>query len=109
MDVGIHDSKSVTDFLPGKPYNGTGESIVRCALKLIGLPYLWGGTSSKGVDCSGFSKTVYYLNGLILNRDASQQALHGMHVDLSEGYGQLRPGDLLFFGSRENSKPGLLM
>ena len=58
----------------------------------------------KAVDCSGFSQSVYYLNGIILLRDASLQALHGLNVDISSGYGQLRPGDLLFFGTKENSK-----
>ena len=82
----------------------TEESIVRCASTFIGLPYLWGGTSSRAVDCSGFSKTVYFLNGLILFRDASQQALHGLNVGITPDYGQMKPGDLLFFGSRENSK-----
>ena len=79
-------------------------SIVRSASTFIGLPYLWGGSSSKGFDCSGFSQTVYYLNGIILLRDASLQALHGINVDISQGYGQLKPGDLLFFGTKENSK-----
>jgi gamma-D-glutamyl-L-lysine dipeptidyl-peptidase len=82
----------------------TEESIVRCASTFIGLPYLWGGTSSRAVDCSGFSKTVYFLNGLILLRDASQQALHGLNVSITPDCGQMKPGDLLFFGSRENSK-----
>jgi gamma-D-glutamyl-L-lysine dipeptidyl-peptidase len=80
------------------------ENIERSAVKMTGLPYLWGGTSTKGVDCSGFSKTVYFLNGVILQRDASQQALHGESVDISNGYGQLRPGDLLFFGSNKGGK-----
>jgi cell wall-associated NlpC family hydrolase len=65
---------------------------------------LWGGTSSKAFDCSGFSKTVYYLNGLILFRDASQQALHGLSVDITPDQGKMKPGDLLFFGSRDNTK-----
>jgi len=82
----------------------TGGSIVKSASSLLGLPYLWGGTSSRGVDCSGFSKTVYFLNGIILYRDASQQALHGMNVDITSDYSQMTPGDLLFFGTRENSK-----
>ena len=82
----------------------TGEDIVRCASTFIGLPYLWGGSSSKAFDCSGFSQTVYYLNGIILLRDASLQALHGINVDISGDYEDVRPGDLLFFGSREDSK-----
>jgi len=45
------------------------------------------------------------MNGIILQRDASQQALHGEIVDISKGYGNLRPGDLLFFGPQRNGKP----
>ena len=82
----------------------TGETILKSAAAFNGLPYLWGGTSSKGVDCSGFSQSVFYLNGIILRRDASLQALHGTDVDISDGYGRLEPGDLLFFGIRKGSK-----
>jgi SH3-like domain-containing protein len=98
-------SKSVMDFNYWRTNVKCNEdNIVRCASAFIGLPYLWGGTSCKAVDCSGFSKTVYFLNGLILFRDASQQALNGLNVDITSGYGQMRPGDLLFFGFKENSK-----
>ena len=76
----------------------TEESIVEKALEMKGIPYSWGGTSVKAVDCSGFTKTVYLKHGIVLRRDASQQALTGIPVDISEGYDQLRPGDLLFFG-----------
>ena len=48
-------------------------SVVKTAMQFMGIPYLWGGTSTKGVDCSGFTKSVYFLNGLLLPRDASQQ------------------------------------
>ena len=72
---------------------------------LNGVPYLWGGTSIKGVDCSGFTKTCYFLNGIIIPRDASQQALIGEKVDIYESdtvniakcLKTLRAGDLLFF------------
>jgi|WetSurMetagenome_2_1015567.scaffolds.fasta_scaffold44400_2 gamma-D-glutamyl-L-lysine dipeptidyl-peptidase len=83
----------------------TGDDIIKVASTFLGLPYLWGGTSTKGVDCSGFSKSVYFLNGLILARDASLQSLHGIDVDISKGYSQLKKGDLLFFGSKVNSVP----
>lgn len=79
----------------------TEESIIRKALTLRGVPYSWGGTSTKAVDCSGFSKTVFLMHGVILRRDASQQAKTGIPVDISEGYDQLRPGDLMFFGVKE--------
>jgi cell wall-associated NlpC family hydrolase len=78
----------------------TEESIVEKALGLKGIPYSWGGTSVKTMDCSGFTKTVYLKHGIVLKRDASQQAKTGIPVNISEGYEQLRPGDLLFFGKK---------
>jgi SH3-like domain-containing protein len=80
----------------------TEESICKVAKTFLGLPYLWGGTSSKAVDCSGFVQSVYFMNGLILSRDASLQALHGVTIDITNGYRLLRNGDLLFFGSKKN-------
>jgi hypothetical protein len=78
----------------------TGESILEKALSLKGVPYTWGGTSVKGMDCSGFTKTVMLMHGVILRRDASQQAETGTPVDIEGGYENLRPGDLMFFGKR---------
>ncbi|MDF9800626.1 cell wall-associated NlpC family hydrolase [Catalinimonas alkaloidigena] len=76
----------------------TENTVVETAFKLMGVPYLWGGTSSKGVDCSGFTKTIYFMNGKILPRDASQQVYAGELIDEEKNFDQLRPGDLLFFG-----------
>lgn len=78
----------------------TEENLVNTAKTFMGLPYLWGGTSYKGVDCSGFTKSVYYLNGIILPRDASQQVFAGDLIDTKDGFNNLRPGDLLFFGTK---------
>lgn len=75
-----------------------GEDLVETSKRFMGLPYLWGGTSPKGVDCSGFTKTVYFLNGMILPRDASQQVFTGRVVDTTRNFKNLIPGDLLFFG-----------
>ncbi|MCF8435542.1 MAG: C40 family peptidase [Ignavibacteriales bacterium] len=77
-----------------------GNSIVETAKTMMGLPYLWGGTSTKGVDCSGFTKTVYFLNGLILPRDASQQVNSGGQIDTGKDFQNLLAGDLLFFGTK---------
>jgi gamma-D-glutamyl-L-lysine dipeptidyl-peptidase len=76
----------------------TEASVVASAMTLLGRPYLWGGTSANGMDCSGFTKTVFLLNGLILPRDASQQIHAGTLVDDARHFETLRPGDLLFFG-----------
>jgi gamma-D-glutamyl-L-lysine dipeptidyl-peptidase len=76
----------------------TGPNLVKTAKRLMGLPYLWGGTSAKGVDCSGFTKTAYFLNGVVIPRDASQQVHTGQAVDTVGNFAQLQPGDLLFFG-----------
>ncbi|KAA6343195.1 Gamma-D-glutamyl-L-lysine endopeptidase [termite gut metagenome] len=73
-------------------------SIIRTARSLMGIPYLWAGTSSKGVDCSGFVRTVLYLHDIIIPRDASQQAYAGEHIDIAPDFNNLQPGDLLFFG-----------
>ncbi len=73
------------------------QSIFSVAREMMGFPYLWGGTSSKGIDCSGFMKLVFYSQGIILARDASQQARYGESIDLSSR-NNLQPGDLLFFG-----------
>jgi hypothetical protein len=80
--------------------HSTGETILNTAYRFIGIPYLWGGTSTKGMDCSGFTKTVYFLNGIILKRDASQQVNTGELVDTKNGWQNLKAGDLLFFGKK---------
>src|SRR5690606_40781222 len=77
------------------------ESIRNTAFQFMGRPYLWGGTSGKGVDCSGFTKMVYYLNGLELPRDASQQVRSGVEIPLDENLSRLEPGDRLFVGYKD--------
>lgn len=78
----------------------TAENIEKTAKMFVGIPYLWGGTSPKGMDCSGFTKTVYRLNGLELYRDADQQAGAGDEVKPGENFENLKKGDLLFFGRK---------
>ena len=75
-------------------------SIIRTAHTLIGIPYLWAGTSSKGVDCSGFMRTVLFMHDIIIPRDASQQAYAGKHIDIAPDFSNLQPGDLIFFGRK---------
>ena len=74
------------------------ENIETVAKSMNGFPYLWGGTSSKGIDCSGFTKMVYLMNGFVIPRDASQQINAGKTVDINLDFTTLEKGDLLFFG-----------
>lgn len=78
----------------------TQQTIISTAKRFLGTPYLWGGSSAKGLDCSGFTKTVYFLNGMLLSRDASQQVLQGTLVDSSLNFTQLQPGDVTFYGRK---------
>ncbi len=81
--------------------------IVRLALQLRGIPYLWGGNSTKGFDCSGFTQTVFRMNTVDLPRDADQQAGLGVAVQPASAFENLRPGDLLFFGKDRITHVGI--
>ncbi|HBF35917.1 MAG TPA: NlpC/P60 family protein [Firmicutes bacterium] len=70
-----------------------GKNIVQEARQFLGLPYLWGGTSSWGFDCSGFMFRLYQSQGILIPRDASEQAEKGTAVEKEH----LQAGDLLFF------------
>ena len=99
------DAMKVEEWL--KSIKPTGESIVHTAKQLLGVPYLWGGTSVKGMDCSGFTKQVYFMHGIILARDASQQVRYGRLIDEAGDFSEALPGDLVFFGTKatpENPK-----
>lgn len=74
--------------------------IEKTARRMMGSGYLWGGTTTKVTDCSGLVKVCYLANGIVLQRDASQQALTGRKFS---DWHDARLGDLLFFG---NSKTG---
>ena len=78
------------------------DSIISSALKMNGFPYLWAGMSPKGMDCSGFVRTVLFLHDIIIPRDASQQAPKGERIMGTE---DLIPGDLLFFGRKDTAAP----
>lgn len=76
------------------------EGLVKTAMAFHGIPYLWGGTSSKAIDCSGLVTNVYFMNGLQLPRDASQQTHLGRVISTEYKAEGLETGDLLFFGRK---------
>lgn len=101
----------------------TVENVIRTAKLFTGVPYLWGGMSSKGLDCSGLTRLTWFLNGVLLPRNASQQVHTGddVPVDPDPSYGagsdglkeemlrrvrNLQPGDLVFFGTPAEADAG---
>lgn len=74
------------------------ESIVLTAQELLNIPYLWGGRSFFGVDCSGFVHLVYKINGIKMPRDSYQQAEIGTPLTFVE---ESQPGDLAFFENKD--------
>ncbi|MAU31371.1 MAG: hydrolase Nlp/P60 [Flavobacteriaceae bacterium] len=75
------------------------ESIVNIALLYLHTPYLWGGKTPFGIDCSGFTQMVYKINGYKLLRDSKDQATQGKTLSFIE---ESEPGDLAFFHNKED-------
>jgi gamma-D-glutamyl-L-lysine dipeptidyl-peptidase len=76
------------------------ESLIKTAFMYLNAPYLWGGKTPFGVDCSGFTQMVYKLNGYKILRDASQQASQGEALSFIE---ESEPGDLAFFDNEDGN------
>ena len=76
------------------------SDLVKTAFMYLNAPYLWGGKTPFGIDCSGFTQMVYKLNGHSLLRDASQQATQGEALSFIE---ESEPGDLAFFDNEEGN------
>jgi hypothetical protein len=84
------------------------KSLISTAYLFLNAPYLWGGKTLLGIDCSGFTQMVYKINGIKLNRDADQQALQGQTLSFIE---ESEAGDLAFFDNDEGkiNHVGLLL
>ena len=74
------------------------QELVEVAYQYLNAPYLWGGRTPAGIDCSGFTQMVYRLCGFSLPRDSSQQATHGITLSFIE---ESEAGDLAFFDNEE--------
>ncbi len=88
-----YDGAYITGLLPF-----TKIGILETAMMFLNSPYLWGGKTPFGIDCSGFTQIVYKLNGIKLKRDAYQQAEQGESLSFVE---EAEPGDLAFFDNEE--------
>jgi gamma-D-glutamyl-L-lysine dipeptidyl-peptidase len=90
----IHDHQSLILESDTKlHYADSIKDITGIAYQFLHAPYLWGGRTLFGIDCSGFTQVVFKMNGLALARDAYQQAKEGISIPIEE----IKPGDLAFF------------
>jgi len=80
-------------------YVSMATQLVNYAMKYLGTPYVWGGTTTSGFDCSGYTKYVYKAFGYLINRTAAQQLGNGISIS----YKNLQAGDLVFFGHTYSS------
>ncbi|CAN5752239.1 C40 family peptidase [soil metagenome] len=91
----VVDVHRLVDWFPHR-----GDSIARTARRWLGAPYLWGGVTLNGVDCSGFSQAVMWMHGIAMPRDSDLQADTAVGIELPASLGDLRAGDLLFFADK---------
>ena len=77
----------------------TPAAASKTACEFVGIPYLWGGNSVKGLDCSGLVWLAVHMNGIVMPRNAGKQAKLGEEVPFDGSWGSLLPGDLIFYGT----------
>ncbi len=80
--------------------NNIRKNIISTAIKFINTPYLWGGRTHFGIDCSGFSQIIFKICGINIPRDASQQVEKGHTINIIE---EAKPGDLAFFDNDDGN------
>ncbi|MDR2570592.1 MAG: C40 family peptidase, partial [Oscillospiraceae bacterium] len=100
VEIGSHTWKPEGDVFYRPTSLPDRKNIVDMAKSYQHAPYLWGGKSCFGCDCSGFVQTVYNMNGVSIKRDASQQAREGETVNLID---EASPGDIVFFDNHEGN------
>lgn len=88
----------------GSRFPQAGEAVIATAREWGGAPYVWGGRTRWGTDCSGYVQSVYRLHGFLLPRDSYQQAEVGEPIEPDGNWASLQPGDLLFFRGRESKR-----
>lgn len=93
------DGSTYTNFAFQQQATGTRADVVNFAKQFLGVPYVWGGTSPKGFDCSGFTQYVARRFGVDLPRISQNQANAGQAVPVN----QLQPGDLVLFPGETNN------
>jgi len=97
-EADVADFKTWADTVSVSP-----SALFATASKFLGCPYMWGGMSAGQFDCSGLTGFCYFMNGILLPRDASQQVKYGVEVALKD----MRAGDLVFFGNTSVGHVGL--
>ncbi len=89
-------------WVPEETLTPVHHDAVGWAQELLGTPYLWGGSSAFGLDCSGLVQLCYRLTGVLLRRDADIQRSDPRFISVE--FNELQPGDLVFFGKKETEK-----
>ena len=102
--VGWVNAADVAELSQWSQQGFSAAQIEKTARRMMGSSYLWGGTTTKVTDCSGLTKVSYLSNGIILQRDASQQALTGKIMKKGTDWRQYETGDLLFFGNEKTGR-----
>ena len=93
--IKLPEPAPVEEVIPEKPI---GVKITDTAMEFLGVPYVWGGTTPKGFDCSGLVQYVYKMNEIVISRTTYTQVNEGVAVTKE----QLQPGDLVFFGNKSS-------